>query len=107
MVQSSVTVYYAKFPHSYLRDVRQHGAYYSVRAENTERIQLHRSKTFPLVTADGRVECFELLVNIIQYLRSGNAHVGYLLNDPAKFPENPIHEAVHFRHVMVLTLGNI
>lgn len=87
---SSVTIYYAKLPNSYLSEIAKHGAKYLQRSVLKQRIQLRRTKKYHMRHTAERVELFTLLAKLLWYLVSGKSHVGYLFNHN----DNPLHKIV-------------
>jgi hypothetical protein len=87
---SSITMYYAKFPNSYLSEIAQYGAKYLERSQIKQRVKLRRTKRFRLHDADERIELFQLLAKLLRYLVSGRSHVGYLFNHD----HSPLHGIV-------------
>jgi hypothetical protein len=87
---SSVIIYYAKLPNTYLAEIAQYGANYSERSTLKQRVKFRRTKKFHMRDTGERVELFRLLAKLLWYLISGRSHVGYLFN----YPGNPIHQAV-------------
>src|SRR5436853_5842934 len=58
---SSITIYYAKLPNTYLREISQHGHEYLTASTYKQRIQLRRTKKFRMQMTEERVELFRLL----------------------------------------------
>lgn len=87
---SSITIYYAKLPNSYLSEIAKYGAKYLQRSTLRQRVKLRRTKKFRMRYTAERVELFELLAKLLWYLISGKSHVGYLFNHS----DNPLHKIV-------------
>ena len=99
---SSVTIYYAKLPHSYLAEIARHGKNYLHRCATKQRISLRRTKKFHLQHTGERVELYRILAKLLWYLIGGRSHVGYLFN----YAENPLHRIVlYLATSRVLMLG--
>ena len=94
-IHSSIIIYYAKIPNSFLAGLAEHGGEYRNKAERPlPRIVLKKTKVYHLRDANERAEIFLLLAKLVWYLASGEAHVGYLYNHP----ENAIHKIVNSPH---------
>ena len=89
---SSVTIYYAKLPHTYLAEIARYGKRYLERSVTKQHVALRRTKKFHLQHTGERVELFQLLAKLLWYLINGECHVGYLYN----YEGNPIHRIVHY-----------
>jgi hypothetical protein len=87
---SSITIYYSKFPNSYLSEIVKYGTEYLQRSSLKQRIKLRRTKTFDMRCTTERVELFRLLAKLLWYLVSGKSHVGYLFN----YDDNPLNQIV-------------
>jgi hypothetical protein len=87
---SSITIYYAKLPNTYLSEIAKHGAKYLQRSTLKQHIKLCRTKKFHMRHTAERVELFNFLAKLLWYLISGNSHVGYLFNHNT----NPLHTIV-------------
>jgi hypothetical protein len=99
---SSVTIYYAKLPHTYLAEIARYGKRYLQRSATKQRVALRRTKKFHLQHTGEWVELFQLLAKLLWYLISGESHVGYLHN----YEGNPLHRIVYtILECLKLTLG--
>lgn len=88
---TTMVIYYAKLPNSYLKDIVHLGADYASKRPNV-RVELRRTRKFYMKKNEDCVELFGLFARLLTYLASGESHVGYLYN----YEGNPIHEIVLF-----------
>jgi hypothetical protein len=86
---SSITIYYSKFPNSYLSEISRNGVRHSQKSK--QGVKLQRTKKYRMRDTSERVELFQLLAKLLWYLISGKSHVGYLFN----YADNPLHKIVH------------
>jgi hypothetical protein len=84
-------LYYAKFPHDYLREIATHSWDELGIRRLRKQVVLCRSQKFHMMKIQERVALFRLIAHLFTYLVSGRSHVGYLYN----YPSNPIHKIVY------------
>lgn len=77
-------LYHCKFPREYLIQLRDTGI-------ATTGVTLNRTKMFDFANLDHRAEWFDLFIALMQYLKSGEAKVGYLNR---LHPKNALHRDV-------------
>jgi hypothetical protein len=65
---SSVTIYYAKLPNSYLSDIAKHGVKYLQRSTLKQHVKLCRTKKFRMRYTAERVELFNILAKLLWYV---------------------------------------
>jgi len=73
-------LYYARFPHSYLRQIARLGTRYMPPTDS--RIVLHQSREYKMKSPQDQAQFFRLLVQLLNYMTSGKSHIGYLCNNP-------------------------
>jgi hypothetical protein len=88
---SSITIYYAKLPNTYLSEIAKYGAKYLQRSTLKQHVKLCRTKKFHMRHTGERVELFNLLAKLLWYLISGRSHAGHLFNHE----HNPLHHIVY------------
>jgi hypothetical protein len=88
---STISIYYAKLPNSYLADIAQYGVRYMERSPNKYRVKLRCTKKYHMRVTKERVELFHVVAKLLWYLISGKSHVGYLYN----YDDNPLHRLVY------------
>ena len=71
-------------PNDYLHDIARHGIHYreSGAASLTHPITLSQSRPFRMRDPRQQADFFVLLAQVLNYLNSGQSHVGYLSNNP-------------------------
>src|SRR5271170_294787 len=86
----SVTIYFATLSNEYLAAIAQYGRYYLEQRRSIPLVHLNRTRKYHMRAASEIAKLFQVLVNLLYYLSSGKAHVGYLFN----YEDNPLHELV-------------
>jgi hypothetical protein len=77
---TSFQLYHCKFPREYLLELRESGV------TNTN-VTLNRTKLYDFADILQRGEWFDLFIALLQYLKSGEAKIGYLNR---LHPKNPL-----------------
>jgi hypothetical protein len=75
-------LFYAQFPNTYLRSISNCGVKYTP-PQTSEKIQLVQSRPYRMRKPNDQAAFFRLLVNLFNYMASGNSHIGYLNNNPS------------------------
>ena len=78
------SIYYAKFPQTYLRKVHREGI---DDLTGTKQIYLHHTKPQKLFLAESRTKFIDDFMALILFLADGQGNVGFVRRDP----EGPIH----------------
>jgi hypothetical protein len=86
----SVTIYFAILPNEYLAAIAQDGRHYLKQSHSIPTVHLHHIRKYHMWAASEIARLFQVLVNLLYYLSSGEAHVGYLFN----YDDNPLHKLV-------------
>jgi hypothetical protein len=80
---ATVSIFHARFPNVYLRNVRTHGPRYSQLFPQSPKIRLYQMGPYNMRLATGQADLYRALAKLLWYLASGKSHVGYLANVPA------------------------
>jgi hypothetical protein len=79
VTHTSFQLYHASFSQTYLQSVHDHG-----RINNSERVRLSSTRLYDFCDPVERAEWLDVLIALVEYLRSGTCHVGYLNNSLAR-----------------------
>lgn len=75
-------LFYAQFPNTYLRSISDYGTKYTPPPGSTK-IPLYQSRPYRMRKPAHQAAFFRLLVDLFNYMTSGNSHIGYLNNNPS------------------------
>jgi hypothetical protein len=77
------SLFYARFPNEYLMDIVNEGPYYLTSGSKSLQnpVKLYQSRCFRMADFKEQANFFILLAELLNYLRSGESHVGYFAKE--------------------------